>query len=117
MEALCRVRDILRSISDFEAQFYTEKGVNLNEAMLLCSISTVGKCTSGRLATLLGLSSSNTSKIISSAEKKGLINRFMGDEDKRHMYFELTPSGKNILESIKNNSNNILEFIEKIRLI
>ena len=41
----------------------------------------------------------------------------MGDEDKRHMYFELTPSGKNILESIKNNSNNILEFIEKIRLI
>ncbi len=115
--ALCRVRDILRSISNFEANFNEKKGVTLNECMVLCSISSEGRCTSGKLAELLGLSVSNTSKIISSVEKKELVERFMGVKDKRQMLFELTAKGEEVLLSIKNNSDDILEFITNIKKI
>ena len=48
MEPLCRIRDIFRSINDFENQFHEKYGICLNEGMLLCTISKMGKCSSGR---------------------------------------------------------------------
>ncbi len=117
MEPLCRIRDIYRLINDFESRIQESHGVGLNEGMLLCSLLTLGKCTSGKIAELLGLTLSNSSKVITSAEKKGLIERMIGTEDKRQMYFVLTERGKDCINNIKCNSGDILDLISRIKEI
>jgi len=115
MEPLCKIRDVFRSINDFEAGFQGKYGIGLNVGMLLCSLSNIDKCSSGKIAELLGLSSSNASKVIACAEKKGLIERIVGEEDKRQMLFVLTSEGKKQLANIKCDSEEILEVISNIK--
>lgn len=117
MEPLCRIRDIYRSINDFEVEFFARHGVKLNEAMLLCSLSKMGECSAGQIAELLGLSSSNSSKVITSAENKGLIGRIVGKEDKRQMFFRLTPAGETCIEKIHCRADDIVSLIDNIRNI
>lgn len=116
-EPLCRIRDIYRAISDFEIDFHKKYKVKLNEGMLLCSLHTLGQCSSGRIAELLGLTLSNSSKVILSAERKGLVERIVGKQDKRQMIFELTAEGRSCIETIKCESDAILELISKIKTI
>ncbi|MEG1793410.1 MAG: MarR family transcriptional regulator [Rikenellaceae bacterium] len=101
MDTLCKIRDIYRGIAEFESQFQKMYDLSLNEGMLLCTISKEGKCTSGELARLMALSNSNTSKVIKSVEEKGLIERLMGECDKRQMCFSLTKDGLIKLHEIK----------------
>lgn len=115
MDALCRIRDIYRLINDFESQFQAKYGIGLNEGMLLCTISKLEECSSGKIAEMLGLTFSNTSKVIISAEKKGLIERIVGKKDKRQMLFRLTNEGQKCLAYIKSNSTDILEIIAKAK--
>lgn len=115
MEPLCRIRDILRSLSDFEVRFQNKYGIGLNEGMLLCSITKHGRCSAGQVAELLGLTSSNASKVIASAEKKGLLERIMGKEDKRQMYFSVTKDGEELLKRVKGTPEDIIEVIERIK--
>ncbi|MDR0660103.1 MAG: MarR family transcriptional regulator [Prevotellaceae bacterium] len=100
MNTLCKIRDIYRSIADFELRFEKKYNLCLNEGMLLCSLSEVKQLSSGEIAELLGLTPSNASKVIKSAENKGLIKRTLGDKDKRQMYFSLTGEGKRQLALI-----------------
>lgn len=116
-EPLCRIRDIYRTISDFEIAFGKLHGVKLNEAMLLCSLQREGKCSSGKIAELLGLSLSNSSKVILSAEKKGLVKRIVGKEDKRQMLFDLSSKGLECVQSIKCKSDAISNLITEIKKI
>ena len=117
MEALCRIRDIFRSINDFEIHFQSKYSIGLNEGMLLCTISKFEKCSSGEIAEILGLSSSNSSKVIASVEKKGFIKRKIGKDNKRKMYFTLTEKGIECLKFIKCDSDDVLRIIDKIREI
>jgi hypothetical protein len=66
---LCKIREIYRSIVEYEAVFRRVHGLKLNEGMLLCTLSDGVRKTSGELSDLLGVTPSNMSKIISSAEK------------------------------------------------
>ena len=116
-EPLCRIRDIYRLINDFEGVLQKNFKVGLNGGMLLCSLYTLGECSSGKVAELLGLTLSNSSKVIISAEKKGLVKRIIGEVDKRQMIFKLTDEGKKCIEAIKCDSDKILELITKIREI
>lgn len=100
ISTLCQIRDVYREIYEFELTFQQLYNLGLNEGMLLCSLSTQ-KYSSNELAGILGLSNSNTSKVIKSIEKKGLIKRIIGTDDKRQMYFALTEAGRKKLESIK----------------
>ena len=114
MEALCRVREIVRAISDFESRFQEVHGISLNEGMLLCSLSRSAPCTSGQLAAAMGLSASNTSKVLAAAEKKQLIQRSLGCEDKRCMLFSLSEQGKTVLDTIRCNERVIGQVLESI---
>lgn len=101
MEKLCKLRDIQRAITNIEHIFSDHYGISFNEAMLLCTIFNHSeKLTPNELSDTLGLTHSNTSKIISSVEKKGYIVRELGKEDKRHMYFALTEAGRELITSI-----------------
>ena len=99
-KTLCRIRDIYRSIANFEADFETKYDISLNEGMLLCSLKE-NNHSSSELADLLGLTNSNTSKVIKSVEEKGLVQRNIGKDDKRQMYFSLTENGQTRLDKIR----------------
>lgn len=87
METLCKIRDVYRAIAEFEVQFTQMYDLSLNEGMLLCTLLNTPKLTSSEIAEALGLSASNTSKVIRSVEGKKLITRLIGKEDKRQMRF------------------------------
>ncbi|MGL4853249.1 MAG: MarR family winged helix-turn-helix transcriptional regulator [Phocaeicola sp.] len=103
MKRLCKIRDIQRSIMQFEQEFIACYGICLNEGMALCSIcqSEEKKLTSSEIGELLGLTLSNTSKVLAAVEKKGLLKRTLGKTDKRQMFFSLTPKGAELLAAIK----------------
>lgn len=101
MDKLCKIRDIYRAIMNYEANFQKHHGICLNEGMLLCSLLERQQLSSGEIASLLGLTTSNTSKVIRSTENKELISRRLGTQDKRQMYFVLTNKGKKLITHIK----------------
>ena len=70
METLCKIRDVYRAIAEFEVQFTQMYDLSLNEGMLLCTLLNTPKLTSSEIAEALGLSASNTSKVIRSVEGK-----------------------------------------------
>lgn len=113
VKTLCKIRDLFRSISEFESDFQKRYDICLNEGTLLCSLSN-NKFSSSEIATLLGLTNSNTSKVIKSVETKGLIKRIIGEQDKRQMYFILTPKGHKVLETIKCSNMEIPEDLTQI---
>ncbi|MDR2126398.1 MAG: winged helix DNA-binding protein [Prevotellaceae bacterium] len=114
MENLCKIRDIYRSIIEFENHFQSQYNLGLNEGMLLCAVNKSQRCSSSEIASMLGLTCSNTSKVIASAEKKGLLKRILGDSDKRQMYFTLTKKGNELLESMQNCKFRIPELLKVI---
>ena len=101
-QVICRLRDINRAIAELERQFSQQFDLNINEAMLLCTLKEKGELSSGAIAEALGLSASNASKVIASSEKKNLISRVLCEKDKRQMFFSLTPIGKEKIETLRN---------------
>lgn len=100
-DTLCSIRDLYLCIMRFESRFEELFGLSLNEGMLLCTLSrSDGSMTCGELAARLDLSSSNMSKVIKSAERKGLLVRRLGEQDRRQMYFALSEKGREQLEAI-----------------
>ena len=94
MEKLCRIRELQRAVNRFEAALERSYGICLNEGMALCSLSKAGRLSCGELGEMLGLTPSNTSKVLRSVEGKGYVNRELGTNDKRQMYFSLTEAGR-----------------------
>lgn len=111
---LCRIREIQRGILHFETQFEEMFGISLNEGMALCSLKECGCLKSGEVCQRLGLTGSNTSKILRSVEAKGLVTRELGETDHRQMIFSITDKGLSLLEEIEQRD---MEFPELLRTI
>ena len=101
---LCKIRDLYRAIAEFESSFSKTYGISLNEGMLLCTLLD---------ADALGLSHSNASKVIRSAEEKDLITRQVGQKDKRQMNFIPTAAGRELITRIKATTFQLPELLEK----
>ncbi|MDP3451757.1 MAG: winged helix DNA-binding protein [Bacteroidales bacterium] len=113
MKKLCIIRDICRSISDFEAEFHKINGMCLNEGMVLCSLKE-RRLSSVEIAKQINLTCSNTSKLIRSIEDKGFIERDLGEEDRRQMYFSLTEKGLKMLDEIESDKIELTGPLAKI---
>lgn len=111
---LCILRDIFRSIREYEIDFQEKYDLCLNEGMALCSLNRKGKITSSELADCLGLTNSNTSKVIRSIEEKGLVDRIMGKTDKRNMYFKISKDGIKKLQEINEAEAEIESILDLI---
>ena len=83
MDKLCKIRDLQRAVNQFEAAFEKRYGICLNEGMVLCSLANAERLCPGQLGELLGLTPSNTSKVLRSAESKGLVLRELCCHDRR----------------------------------
>ena len=113
-QIICRLRDINRAIAELERQFSQQFDVNINEAMLLCTLKGKGELSSGAIAEALGLSASNASKVIASSEKKNLISRNLCKEDKRQMFFSLSSIGKEKIETMRNEQIDLPDILKEI---
>lgn len=94
MEPICVIKDIYKTLYQFEKAFADVHEITINEAMLLCCLKEGGVKSAGTISEYIGLSNSRVSKVITSVENKGYIRRNINKEDKRQMFFSLTPAGK-----------------------
>ena len=77
-------------------------------------MSDTPKLSSGDIARQLNLSQSNASKVIRAAEKKGLIQRSLGEDDKRQMYFSLSAEGRDCLGRLQCCDIQVPELLQKL---
>lgn len=93
MELICRLKDIYKSLYNFEKEFTEKNGITINEGMILCCMKDGMQKSANDLCDFVGLSNSRVSRIINTVEMKGYITREMGAVDKRQMIFTLTEAG------------------------
>lgn len=73
---ISKIREIFRVITAFECGLQQQIGLNINEAKLLCLLSeSENPMLAGEIAEEMGLTHSNTSKVIASLEQASLIRR------------------------------------------
>lgn len=113
IQQLCALKDILRSITQFEEAIQETYHITLTEAMVLCAID--GGCRYAHdLADDVGLSPSRLSRIIAGLERKGLLEREQNREDRRHWLNRPTERGKSILSHMKTEGIEIPPALESI---
>lgn len=100
METLCKIRDLQRAVNRFEGIFEERYGICLNEGMALCTLSKVERMCPGELGERMGLTPSNMSKVLRSAEEKGLVARELCCRDRRQTFYALTDTGRELLRSV-----------------
>ena len=90
MEAICVIKDIYKTLYQFEKAFSEVHEITINEAMLLCCLKDNEAKSAGTICDYIGLSNSRVSKVITSVENK------------RQMFFSLTPKGKEKVQQMMN---------------
>ena len=110
MDSICSLKEIYKSLYNFEHKFQDKYGMTINEAMVLCYLFNGDKKTAGDICEYIGLSASRVSKVINSVEKMGYINRNISVEDKRQMIFSLTATGVRRITEMKSSEFNIDEL-------
>jgi len=113
---LCKIREIYRAIDEYENKIVHGYGLSLNEGMLLCCIQEYGKTSSTDIAKSLGLTCSNTSKVIKSVETKKFIKRSLDNKDKRVMLFSITEKGKNKINAVMSDTKDLPAIIKELEL-
>ncbi|MBN1501558.1 MAG: MarR family transcriptional regulator [Spirochaetes bacterium] len=98
---LCNLKEVFRVIYHFENKVKTITGHSINELLILCSLQK-SRINPGILAEEMGISAGRISKILASLEKDKLITRELSMEDKRQMFFTITPEGIKKLQLFQN---------------
>lgn len=114
------IKDIYKILYQFEKNFSEVHAITINEAMLLCCLKDNEAKSAGMICDYIGLSNSRVSKVITSVENKGFIRRNINKEDKRQMFFSLTPKGKEKIQQMMQAElnmdslfNQLKEYIQK----
>lgn len=111
---ICEIHEIYTALAEYEARIVKLYGISLNEGMLLCCLSKNGTLSSSKIAEYLGLTPSNTSKVIKTAENKGLIVRTINNADKRGMLFSITKAGEERVSEITKDTHSVPEILKKL---
>lgn len=98
---ICKLRDLLLTITMLENHFAEKYGLSLNEAMVLCLLKQHGKLLASELAQELCCLMPHTSKILRRICDKGWVERKSGEKDHRQKYFMLTRSGKTFIQELE----------------
>ena len=107
------MRDLMLALADFEHKLLQTHDVSLNEAMVLCAVG-YQRVTASHISECTGLRPSNASKVIGALEQRGLIDRQMGEQDKRQVYLSLTKSGQDYLQKLKDYEFNIPDLLKPL---
>lgn len=113
-EKICRIREVYRAISALDSEFHQSFGLNLNEAMLLCSLKEHRSASAHEIAEMLSLSHPNTSKVLSSVESRGFVCRKINASDRRGMIFTITKKGEDCLRGIACDTLEVPEILKPL---
>jgi len=97
---ICVMRELSVALSSLENSLLEHHGVSFNEAMVMCAVGSESVLPTF-VSEQTGISPSNTSKLLNSLEKKGLISRSLGKPDRRSVMVSLTAAGADRLQQIK----------------
>ncbi len=95
----CRIKSTWRRLHSLETRLQREHGIGLDEAILLCCLSRRCNC-QGDIARETGLTSTQASRLLSKLETKGMVERSIGEDDRRKMIFSLKGQGVDKLNEI-----------------
>lgn len=95
----CEIRQTLRRLQELEARLKKSHQMSLDEAIVLCCLSQRCDC-QGNIAGQTGLTATQASRVLARLEEKHLIERSIGQTDKRQMVFSLSSKGREILAEI-----------------
>lgn len=100
IQCVCMMSNLVKAISELEDSLRNLHGLSLNEAVIMCSIGD-SVVSAGTVSEQTGLKPSHVSKILKALETCGLVERKIGNEDRRQMYFSLSEEGASRLEKLK----------------
>ena len=69
MESICAIKDIYKTLYQFEKVFAEVHDITINEAMLLCCLKDGETKSAGMICEYIGLSNSRVSKVITAVTK------------------------------------------------
>jgi MarR family transcriptional regulator, organic hydroperoxide resistance regulator len=110
---ICKLRNIYKAIGECEQQLIARFGLNLNEAMTVCSLGQKPLCASD-IANATGMQCPQTSKVIKALENKDLLTRQFGTKDKRNMFFALSDEGEKLRQAIETYHFQVPEALKPI---
>ncbi|MFV0537855.1 MAG: MarR family winged helix-turn-helix transcriptional regulator [Dysgonomonas sp.] len=110
MEKICKLKDIYKSLYNFEKEFAETNGITINEGMILCCMKDGSPKLASELYDFVGLSGSRVSRVIHAVENKGFIVREMGVIDKRQMIFSLTELGRRKIKEMQKEKMDLSEL-------
>jgi DNA-binding MarR family transcriptional regulator len=99
LQALVVLRQIIRATEIHEKNISRSTGLTLPQLMVLQTLRESSPMTSGELARRLNVAQATVTSILDRLEKKTLISRERGKEDKRKMWVHLTDEGTHLLVS------------------
>lgn len=97
---ICMMSSLVKAIAELEDSLRNIHGLSLNEAVVLCCIGE-SAVSAGTVSQSTGLKPSHVSKILRGLESAGMVERTLGSEDRRQMYFSLTEAGLERLEKLR----------------
>lgn len=92
------LRRITKSIHEFSKAIDRQFGITAPQLWALRTISSLGGCSAGALASRLCVHPSTVTGVIHRLTEKGLIDRQKRPDDRRAVILTLTPAGKRLLE-------------------
>jgi DNA-binding MarR family transcriptional regulator len=96
-EVFGALRRIVRSLDVHSNRLRVRYGLTGPQLVILKKIESTPNCSVRNLAEAVSLSSATVTVILESLEKKGLVNRSRGKEDRRRMENVLTEKARQIL--------------------
>lgn len=95
----CQIKQTLRGLQQLEIQLKKTHNLSLDDAIVLCSLSKGCDC-QGNIAGETGLTPTQASRVLARLEEKRLIERSIGENDKRQMVFSLSDQGRTMLQEV-----------------
>lgn len=115
MEPICIIKEIYKTLYQFEKTFAEAHDITINEAMLLCCLKSGEAKSAGSICEYIGLSNSRVSKVITAVENKGYIRRDINRDDKRQMFFSLTEAGMEKARTMMHSELRFSELFEQLK--
>lgn len=104
------MKELVIAVKSMEKELLEKCGVSFKEALALCAIGDE-RITASDIVERTGLRSSHVSKVTGVLEEQGMVERHLGQEDKRQVFFSLKQNGVECIEKIKGHTFEIPELL------
>ncbi len=110
-DVLIALRRIVRATDRYSRRLSKEAGLTAPQLLVMQAIARHDELTMGQVADAVSLSQATVTTILDRLEKRGLVERKRGEQDKRRVYAYLTTAGKELL--LKAPTPLQVEFVER----